>query len=418
MAASTSSKPAVRSSSHLDIFLNSHVLNTSDARAAERRWVADRAAAAGPVGFDVDAASRVHADRQSTKQRAALQEATRIRRAETEWIAEANRIYAHITSLLLFLSTIRRPYLDLSGRSGPAYPAHGADDRDGFGNDAETSISGAGGNSLRGFQRWSKLGTLTDGQRDEIDFAMRSMIQGAMSRIRELEKGEEVRQRTTPALSVNPLSRLLRASLPGEDQFPGRSHPLYASTLTTHRASIVASLNSRLAGASSRLKDLQERRLAAAKRAQRVKAGASARVALGEENSKRENGSERESAAAVAGVSGSLGLPEVSAAQAQMYDSEASALVKTLEQDLSAIQAAERRLVEISDLQTQLISHLSEQTELTTRLGDEAFEHQSEVQRGNDQLRKAKESNRKATQWLAMFLVGSGLGLLFLHWMD
>lgn len=342
------------------------------------------------------------------------------------------------------MSTIRRPYLDLSARGGARSSSafEDAELRDGHGDEAEGSGSNAGV-ELKGFSRWSRLGSLTDSQRDEIDFGMRSMIQGAMGRIRELEKGEEsewhaiqtlvaieavvdpvkpgrivspVRQRTTPALSSNPLSRLMRASLPGEDRFPGRSHPSYASTLTAHRSSIIASLNGRLATASARLKDLQERRLAAAKRAQRVKAGASARVAMGEEVSRRDDGTQRESApAAVAGVSGSLGLPEVSAAQAQMYDSEASALVKTLEQDLSAIQAAERKLVEISDLQTQLISHLSEQTELTTRLGDEAFEHQSEVQRGNDQLRKAKESNRKATQWLAMFLVGSGLGLLFLH---
>jgi hypothetical protein len=52
----------------------------------------------------------------------------------------------------------------------------------------------------------------------------------------------------------------------------------------------------------------------------------------------------------------------------------------------------------------------------TTRaLGEEAMLHRQGVEMGNVQLEKARRSHRAATKWLAIFLVGSGCGLLFLH---
>lgn len=98
MSASTSSNSSVRGTSHLDAFLNSKALNTSDARAVQKRWEADRAAAAGPVGFDGREGAS-NADKYSTKQRAVLEEAFRLRRAETEWIKEAKRLVSSASSV-------------------------------------------------------------------------------------------------------------------------------------------------------------------------------------------------------------------------------------------------------------------------------------------------------------------------------
>lgn len=189
--------------------------------------------------------------------------------------------------------------------------------------------------------------------------------------------------------------------------FPGRAHPEYAATLTSHRASITASLGAQLADVNSSLRDLQERRLKARRELTRLKAGASAARAASEEA--------EAAPAPIAGVSGTLGLAAPSSAQAQMYDEEASALIKTLEADLAAVEAAERKLTEIAQLQTTLVQHLAEQADMTSHLQTEALGHSAEVNRGNQQLEKAKAANRSATKMLSVFLIGSGLGLLFLH---
>lgn len=109
---------------------------------------------------------------------------------------------------------------------------------------------------------------------------------------------------------------------------------------------------------------------------------------------------------------------ELTQEQEQLFASESSALAKTLESDLATVDAVSRTLSTISELQTTLISHLSQQNETIAALGGEALDQRIEVQRGNQQLKKAKERNRSANRLLCALLVGSGLALLFLHAMD
>lgn len=110
-----------------------------------------------------------------------------------------------------------------------------------------------------------------------------------------------------------------------------------------------------------------------------------------------------------------LSSGQLSAEQIQQFDKESSALIKSLTDDLRAVEAAERKLSEISELQTQLIQHLGSQSEMTDNLHQEALAHTLEVGKGNEQLLRAKENNRQANRFLCIFLIGSGLGLLFLH---
>lgn len=109
---------------------------------------------------------------------------------------------------------------------------------------------------------------------------------------------------------------------------------------------------------------------------------------------------------------------QLSASQIEMFENESSELIKSLESDLAAIKKAESRLYEISELQTQVVQQLEQQGEITDQLLDEAIGVGTEVGRGNEELRKARERSREADKFLSIFLVGSGLALLFLHWMD
>lgn len=238
-----------------------------------------------------------------------------------------------------------------------------------------------------------------------------------------------VRKRTTPLMSANPFSRLLGAAT-GSD-FPGRAHPLYAEQLTQHRAAITAFLSTELTKASARLRDMQEARLRA-RQARSINLAGSAgakggaasassgstaanTVVAGSKGAMSRAAYDGLSADEINGRSNSDIMTKLTAEQVQQFDSESSALVKSLSEDLAAVEAAERKLNDISELQTQLIQHLGSQAEMADHLHQEAVGHALEVGRGNEQLQRAKENNRQASRFLCMFLVGSGLGLLFLH---
>ncbi len=268
-----------------------------------------------------------------------------------------------------------------------------------------------------------------------------------------------VRKRTSPTshTSANPLS-FLRAlsSVPGSVYSAA-----YSEQLALHRSSIAHHLSSLLAAAGARQRELQERRMRARRNKELHEAGISG-LALGaagggegaasrgaakagqgeggnQERMKALQGatrgirldpsfapvllSEEEEAGRANGLSGSHNggdggadvLSTLSAEQIQRFESENSALLRSLEEDLASVQQAEQKLYAISELQTQLLQHLGQQAELTDRLLEESVHHTTEVGQGNAQLRKAKERSRDANNFLAIFLVGSGLGLLFLH---
>lgn len=230
-----------------------------------------------------------------------------------------------------------------------------------------------------------------------------------------------MRKRTTPSLSANPFSRLLGAA--STSAFPGRSHPLYAEQLSQHRACITQFLGKELAETNARLGDMQEARV----RAQRIK-----QINLaGSANTGGPDAKRRAVPGSVRDVGSTSSVPseelldrplqndfsanQLTPEQVEMFDRESSALVQSLSDDLKAVEAAERKLSEVSELQTQLIQHLGTQAELSDNLHQEALGHTLEVGKGNEQLKKAKESNRQANRFLCLFFIGSGLGLLFLH---
>lgn len=102
--------------------------------------------------------------------------------------------------------------------------------------------------------------------------------------------------------------------------------------------------------------------------------------------------------------------------QVQQFEQEASALLKSTQSDLQSLKAAESSLLEISALQSQLAIHLTQQSELTDKLWEEAVGVTGKVEDGNVQLKKARERNREGRVWLLIFLVGASASLLFLDY--
>jgi len=73
-------------------------------------------------------------------------------------------------------------------------------------------------------------------------------------------------------------------------------------------------------------------------------------------------------------------------------------------------------LMEINALQMELVTHLTQQTQLTDQLYEDAIATTSTVERGNVQLREAKRRAKDSRLFILVFLVGASFSLLFLHY--
>ncbi|SJX60377.1 related to syntaxin 18 [Sporisorium reilianum f. sp. reilianum] len=344
-------------------------------------------------------------------------------RAHKQWLTQAYIIRKHIISLLGFLYSIRRKYLALGNKSRAHHLRQGLD-----GTDTPEDPDGAAGDA---FAKWKAFtGPLSDTQRDEIDFQVKVVIKRCLESIKELESAEEARKKNAPTTptALSPLNSLLALSTARDSS----TSILASSLISAHRASITQYLSTLLSKASSLQSDMQEARL----RVQREKTKSLANTRLQLQQQANGASSTPSSSSAPAAIRGSVGgsfnpeldsesglvgkdiSAQLSASQIEMFENESSELIKSLESDLAAIKKAESRLYEISELQTQVVQQLEQQGEMTDQLLDEAIGVGTEVGRGNEELRKARERSREADKFLSIFLVGSGLALLFLHWMD
>lgn len=346
-------------------------------------------------------------------------------RAHKQWLTQAYVIRKHIISLLGFLYSIRRKYLALSNKSRVLHLREGQDGIE----TPEDDEEGAGS----AFAKWKSFtGPLSDTQRDEIDFQVKVVIKRCLESIRELERAEEARKKNAPTTptALSPLNSLLALSTARDSS----TSILASSLISAHRASITQYLSTLLSKASSLQSDMQESRLRVQR--EKTKSLANSRLQLQERAGVSASSGFSAPAAAPAVIRGSVGgsfnpeldsesglvgkdiSAQLSASQIEVFENESSELIKSLESDLAAIKKAESRLYEISELQTQVVQQLEQQGEMTDQLLDEAIGVGTEVGRGNEELRKARQRSREADKFLSIFLVGSGLALLFLHWMD
>lgn len=107
---------------------------------------------------------------------------------------------------------------------------------------------------------------------------------------------------------------------------------------------------------------------------------------------------------------------ELSASQILQFETENANILRTVQDTLESVQQAESRLMDISALQMELVTHLTRQTELTDQLYEDAIATTSAVEKGNVQLKEAKRRAKDGRLFILIFLVGASLSLLFLHY--
>lgn len=235
---------------------------------------------------------------------------------------------------------------------------------------------------------------------------------------------------------TNPLARLLPSRLTGSTSNAA------ADLVAAHRTNVTWYLTRRLADASQTQKEMQEERIR--RQTERTKTlGSSAAAydaALFSQTSSQEKSTRSTFESLGSFMRGGTSksdsgyqsqLPpeeayasddeeelELTPSQVQQFEEENSALLRSMEDTLAAIQLAESRLLDISSLQTELIVQLTRQAEVVDQLYDEAITSQGEVEKGHVQLKKARERARESRKWILVFILGATGAMLFLHWYD
>ncbi|KAF7730448.1 hypothetical protein EC973_002255 [Apophysomyces ossiformis] len=322
------------------------------------------------------------------------------------FIKEAHRIYQHIASLKRFLLSIRRAYLSSDSKALRR-------NRTKQKQSGDTVINSTSSSSLFALFP-TDITFLTDNERDEIDFQAKMIIQRCMDRIEELEEAEKLRQAKEAA---KPASRL--ASFFGNIMLPSTS---VEDVLAVHRSSITWLLNNKLTEVSKIQKEQQEIRVT--------------REIEKSENRLFHTSMMMPSATNFEASSVRATIPtntvwdqgedqqqqidafeeQLSKEELQMLEEENSQMLEELSNALNQVRSAEKALLEISTLQSQLTNHLAAQTIQTDKLYEEAIATTQRVEHGNLQLIKTREHNRGARKFMLLFLIVASLVLLFLDW--
>jgi syntaxin 18 len=251
------------------------------------------------------------------------------------------------------------------------------------------------------------------------------------------------------ASKANPFARFLPARLRQDEA------TLSSDFVAAHHSSITWYLNRRLTEASQSQKEMQEERVKRQLERSKTLGSGAAREALNigvvdplftPEQPASAKGSSWLGGASSSLIAATIGAPspseahrptpsnvkfadisppsddeddgdiELSASQILQFETENANILRNVQDTLESVQQAESRLMDISALQMELVTHLTRQTELTDQLYEDAIATTSTVEKGNVQLKEAKRRAKDGRLFILVFLIGASLSLLFLHY--
>ncbi|KAL1760039.1 hypothetical protein FB107DRAFT_256737 [Schizophyllum commune] len=343
---------------------------------------------------------------------------------DKEYLREACTILDHINTLTRMLASIRKPYLNVDARPSPL------------------SRQGTRNIDLAGAESWAGIKQLTNEERDQIDLQARVILSRCADRVKEMEALEKKRAQLV-SQNANPLNRFLPARLRQDDSDKA------SDFVAAHHAGITWYLNRRLTEASQAQKEMQEERVKRQLERTKTLGSGAAREAAGlgavdpvfaqNQPARVAGGSWLGDAVATAigatpSTSSSSTAPpvaddyastvsddeyddlELSSSQIQQFEAENASILRGVQDTLEAVQQAESRLQDISALQMELVTHLTQQTELTDQLYEDAISATETVEKGNVQLREARRRAKDSRIFVLVFLLGASFSLLFLHY--
>ncbi|KAF8631563.1 hypothetical protein AX15_002316 [Amanita polypyramis BW_CC] len=282
---------------------------------------------------------------------------------------------------------------------------------------------------------WANIRHLTNEERDQIDLQARVILSRCADRIKEMEALEKRRAELISRKKIF-FMRFLPSGL-HQDEVSATSEFIAA-----HHSSITWFLSHRLTETSQGQKEMQEERVKRQLERSRT-LGSSVGYEMLRLGSKDVQPAKSESGGWLGGASSSIfnaigqqtsyqeKVPplvgsaqsdeedddiELTASQIMQFETENANILRSVQDTLESVQQAESRLMDISALQMELVSHLTRQTELTDQLYEDAMATSSMVEKGNAQLREAKRRAKDGRIFVLLFLIGASLSLLFLHY--
>ncbi|KAJ6103778.1 SNARE-complex protein Syntaxin-18 N-terminal [Penicillium sp. IBT 16267x] len=327
-----------------------------------------------------------------------------------EFLKEAYRINSHIQSLLQYLQSIRHAYL------------------------TTTAPSQRRNQSTNTRQPHSPPPTsqhLTEPERDAVDSSTALLLRDLAASISNLASAESLRQDTEATILRKRYGHSAAGALlfrwaggggPGDDEdAQGKSVEQVqaeesARVLRTVRESVLWLLRRGLEGAASVQREMVEKRIERVREKEKSvlykaagsKTGSGA-SAQGGGLSERQNGYNEKPPVSLP-TPDAVHLSEADTArieaqlspeQLQLFAEENDTMLRHYEDTLSKVQNAEKSLIEISSLQSTLVSHLSTQEEYVSQLVSDADTTNTNVGRGNKELKRATErrSTAQAVFW-------------------
>ncbi|KAF7503148.1 hypothetical protein GJ744_004290 [Endocarpon pusillum] len=367
------------------------------------------------------------------------------------FLQEAYRINSHISSLLLYLRQIRQPYLSTSTAPPPRKHRSTSDDS----NTQSPPIY------------------LTDAQRTEIDTQTSNLLHELSSNISSLTAAENLRNSTETALLERRFGSkrggggrnnvLWRWAAGGEDNADDGDESLgksdeqleaegRASSIKTFREGVLWHLGWKLQGAVETQRRMVEVRAAREREKEKSvlwkmktdAAAAGSTVEFGGGGGMGVGGGQIPRRTATAGANSMNGdiidykmdgnynptlddsitnrdrsgeemdMDNLPPNLQQLFESENSTLLAHYNTTLSKIAQAEKSLLEISSLQSTLLTHLSTQGEMIEQLVQDAQGTGEDVRRGNRELKRAGERWGKGLArgvfWVTVGLCGFLVG--------
>ncbi|CAI6337521.1 unnamed protein product [Periconia digitata] len=309
-----------------------------------------------------------------------------------EFVKEAYRIRKHIAELHDYLRSIRQSYLSTAHpprrkQTSRSNTANGAIDKD--------------------------AKHLTDAQRNDVDASAKQLLRDLNHAISGLQETEQLRQAAENTVAMKKRAKrglgalgrwaaggAVTAKSPEEEIEEAKSN-----TMKAHRESIIWYLQRALGECGQFQSSMMEIRLTRElEKSKSVLSKVRGNLPAPEDYGGDRNGSATgdvdyrvQSSLAVGESEANGGIENtLDAEQLQLFAQENQDLLKQYEDHLDQVRAAEKSLLEVSELQTTLANNLELQSEHIQQLVDDSYLTTENVGSGNKELRRATERRSTA----------------------
>ncbi|TIB87156.1 hypothetical protein E3Q06_01295 [Wallemia mellicola] len=111
----------------------------------------------------------------------------------------------------------------------------------------------------------------------------------------------------------------------------------------------------------------------------------------------------------------STSAQQLSQEQIQMLERENDELVESNKRDLIEIEKAQHSLLSITSLQSEILTHLTQQSKLVEQLYDDSLNSTGSLGDASKQLLQTRDRQESSRKFLVVFFIMAGLSILFLE---